>query len=110
VLALSTHLPLRRKKKKIAAALGRTLNRIARFDTGSNPSDSKESKVLNVTHNSVSNLLTFIGNVSEFRCGGIPSSKLSRQRRFVVDLFFVNIILEERERRGVILDLLLVKT
>jgi len=59
VLALSKHFPLRRKKKMKVAALGRTLNRIARFDMRSNPRNSKEREVLNVTHNSVSNLLTF---------------------------------------------------
>jgi len=59
------------------AALGRTLNRIARFDMRSNPRNSKEREVLNVTHNSVSNLLTFYRQCLEGSASAeILSSKL----------------------------------
>jgi len=52
---------------------------------GSNPSGSKESKVLNVTHNSVSNLLTFYRQcLEDFAKAGNLSSKFQDKARIVV--------------------------
>ena len=87
-----------------AAALGRTLSRLARVNMRSNPSGSKESKVLNVTHNSVWIRKSLVG----FRMGardGVLSHALIfpvifLSRRIVVALFFANTIFGSKRRTG----------
>ncbi len=71
----------------------------------SNPSGSKESKVLNVTHNSVWIRESLVGfsdgraRYGDFElCAHFPVIFLPR--RIVVALFFANTILEVREGRG----------